>query len=148
VEKTNANCSLIFVPPAFCADAILEAIEAEVEVIVTITEGIPILDMITVKHNLIRPMDGISLKAIIRGDQKERGKSIGFLFREKMSWVNDQYKLISTDEGATFELYDLIQDPEEKNDISATQEEIVKKMEDELSFWMKSVEFSSDGGDY
>lgn len=107
-----------------------------------------ILDMISVKHNLLRPMDGISLEAIISGSQKERGESIGFLFGEKMSWVSDQYKLISTDEGVTFELYDLIDDAEEKHNIAAIQPEIVKLMQGELSFWTKSVEFSSGGGDY
>ena len=52
VKKAGANCSLIFVPPAFAADAILEAIDAGVEVIVAITEGIPALDMLRVKNYL------------------------------------------------------------------------------------------------
>lgn len=51
-EKTGANCSLIFVPPAFAADAILEAIDAEMDVIVAITEGIPALDMLKIKNYL------------------------------------------------------------------------------------------------
>jgi succinyl-CoA synthetase alpha subunit len=50
VEATGANCSLIFVPPAFAADAILEAVDAGVDVVVAITEGIPILDMMRVKN--------------------------------------------------------------------------------------------------
>lgn len=50
VQATDANCSLIFVPPAFAADAILEAVDAEIEMIVTITEGIPVLDMMRVKN--------------------------------------------------------------------------------------------------
>ena len=49
VDKAGANCSLIFVPPAFAADAILEAADSGVEVIVAITEGIPVLDMLKVK---------------------------------------------------------------------------------------------------
>jgi succinyl-CoA synthetase alpha subunit len=49
---TGANCSLIFVPPPFAADAIMEAIEAHVELIVAITEGIPVLDMMKVKNYL------------------------------------------------------------------------------------------------
>jgi succinyl-CoA synthetase alpha subunit len=48
-EQTGANCSLIFVPPPFAADAILEAVDAEMELIVAITEGIPVLDMMKVK---------------------------------------------------------------------------------------------------
>jgi succinyl-CoA synthetase alpha subunit len=53
-EKTGANASMIFVPPPFAADAILEAIAAEIETIVCITEGIPVLDMIPVKKALER----------------------------------------------------------------------------------------------
>lgn len=54
VDKTGANCSMIFVPPPFAADAILEAIDAEVDLIVTITEGIPVLDMMRVKNYLAK----------------------------------------------------------------------------------------------
>lgn len=52
VAATAANCSMIFVPPAFAADAILEAAEAEIGLIVAITEGIPIMDMLRVKSYL------------------------------------------------------------------------------------------------
>ena len=48
VEKTEANATIIYVPAAFAADAILEAVDAEVELIVAITEGIPVLDMVKV----------------------------------------------------------------------------------------------------
>ncbi len=51
-EKTGANASMILVPPPFAADAILEAIDAEVELIVCITEGIPVMDMLKVKNYL------------------------------------------------------------------------------------------------
>ena len=53
-EKTGANATMIYVPPKFASAAILEAIEAEIDLIVCITEGIPILDMINVKKLLIK----------------------------------------------------------------------------------------------
>lgn len=52
VKNTNANTSAIFVPPAFAADAILEACDAGIKTIVCLTEGIPTIDMITVKKYL------------------------------------------------------------------------------------------------
>jgi succinyl-CoA synthetase alpha subunit len=52
VEETGADASMIFVPPPFAADAILEAADAGIRVIVAITEGIPVLDMLRVKHVL------------------------------------------------------------------------------------------------
>src|SRR5215469_2244446 len=51
-EKTGCTASAIYVPPPFAADAILEAIDAEIELIVCITEGIPVADMIKVKRSL------------------------------------------------------------------------------------------------
>ena len=52
VDATHADASMIFVPPPFAADAILEAADAGIKVIVTITEGIPVLDMLRVKNAL------------------------------------------------------------------------------------------------
>jgi succinyl-CoA synthetase alpha subunit len=52
VAQTGANCSMVFVPPAFAADAIMEAADAGVDIIVAITEGIPVMDMIKVKNTL------------------------------------------------------------------------------------------------
>ena len=54
VEKTSANASMIFVPPPFAADAIMEAADAGIALIVAITEGIPVLDMMAVKNYLSR----------------------------------------------------------------------------------------------
>ena len=60
VERTGADASVIYVPPPFAADAILEAIEAEVALVVCITEGIPVLDMVKVK----RVLDGSKTQLI------------------------------------------------------------------------------------
>ena len=51
-QKTGADASVIYVPPPFAADAILEAIDAEIPLIITITEGIPVMDMVKVKRAL------------------------------------------------------------------------------------------------
>lgn len=60
VTDTGANASVIYVPPPFAADAILEAIDAEVPLVVCITEGIPVLDMVRVK----RALNGTSTRLI------------------------------------------------------------------------------------
>jgi succinyl-CoA synthetase alpha subunit len=52
VAKTEANASVIYVPPPFAADAILEAIDADIELVICITEGIPVMDMVSVKRAL------------------------------------------------------------------------------------------------
>ena len=60
VEATDADASVIYVPPAFAADAILEAADAGIRVIVCITEGIPVLDMLRV-HNTLKGYDDVVL---------------------------------------------------------------------------------------
>ena len=52
VKRTGATASMVFVPPPFCGDAIMEAAEAGIEIIVAITEGIPVNDMVKVKQFL------------------------------------------------------------------------------------------------
>ena len=60
VAKTGANASVIYVPPPFAADSILEAIDAEIPLVICITEGIPVLDMMKVK----RALDGSATRLI------------------------------------------------------------------------------------
>ncbi len=66
VKATGANASLIFVPPPFAADSILEAADAGVEVIICITEGIPVMDMVRVKKRL-NALNACGKKVILVG---------------------------------------------------------------------------------
>ena len=85
VEKLGANTSIIFVPPAFAAGAILEAIEAGIEVIICITEGIPVKDMILVKEHLktsSSTLIGPNCPGIITPDEAKCGIMPGFVFKK------------------------------------------------------------------
>ena len=85
VDKAGANVSIIFVPPAFAADAIMEAAEAGIKVIVCITEGIPTKDMIKVKE-YISDRDcrliGPNCPGIITADEAKIGIMPGFIFKK------------------------------------------------------------------
>jgi succinyl-CoA synthetase alpha subunit len=85
VKATQADVSILFVPPAFAADAIMEAAEAGIKVIVTITEGIPTQDMVKVKEYLSGKecrMIGPNCPGIISAGQAKVGIMPGFIFRE------------------------------------------------------------------
>lgn len=85
VRTTGADVSIIFVPPAFAADAIMEAAEAGIKVIVTITEGIPVKDMVMVKEYL-RGRDctliGPNCPGVITADEAKVGIMPGFVFKK------------------------------------------------------------------
>ncbi len=84
VEKAGANVSIIFVPPAFAPDAILEAAEAGIGVIVCITEGIPVQDMIKVKDYLNKTgsrLIGPNCPGIITPGEAKIGIMPGFIHR-------------------------------------------------------------------
>ena len=85
VEKAGANVSIIFVPPAFAADAIMEAAEAGIGVIICITEGIPTKDMIMVKEYLSGKsctLVGPNCPGVITPGQAKVGIMPGFVFKE------------------------------------------------------------------
>ena len=85
VEKAGANVSIIFVPPAFAADAVMEAAEAGIKVIVCITEGIPVADMVKVK-DYIQDRDvrliGPNCPGLITSDEAKIGIMPGFVFKK------------------------------------------------------------------
>ena len=85
IEKVDANTSLIFVPPAFAADAVMEAAEAGIKVIICITEGIPTKDMITVKEYLSDKnctLVGPNCPGVITPDEAKCGIMPGFVFKK------------------------------------------------------------------
>lgn len=85
VEKTGADVSVIFVPPSFAADAILEAVDAGIKVVITITEGIPVRDMMLVK-NLMKHKDvtliGPNCPGVITPGEAKVGIMPGFIHKK------------------------------------------------------------------
>lgn len=85
VDKTGADVSIVFVPPAFAADAVMEAAEAGIKVIICITEGIPVADMIKVKEYLKDKdcrMVGPNCPGVITADEAKVGIMPGFIFKK------------------------------------------------------------------
>ncbi|MEO5594986.1 MAG: succinate--CoA ligase subunit alpha [Chitinophagaceae bacterium] len=85
VKATGANVSIIFVPPAFAADAIMEAAEAGIELVVCITEGIPIQDMVKAKNYLLGKntrLIGPNCPGVITAGECKVGIMPGFVFKE------------------------------------------------------------------
>ncbi len=85
VNQTAADVSIIFVPPAFAADAIMEAADAGISVVVTITEGIPTQDMVKVKAYLAdKPtrLIGPNCPGVITAEEAKVGIMPGFIFKK------------------------------------------------------------------
>lgn len=85
VKATGADVSIIFVPPAFAADAIMEAADAGIKIIVTITEGIPVQDMIKAKKYVLAKgarLIGPNCPGIITAEECKLGIMPGFVFKK------------------------------------------------------------------
>lgn len=85
VEKAQANTTIIFVPPAFAADAIMEAADAGIKVIITITEGIPVADMVKASNYIAHKncrLIGPNCPGIITPGEAKVGIMPGFVFKK------------------------------------------------------------------
>ncbi len=84
VKQTGADVSIIFVPPAFAADAIMEATDAGIELVVCITEGIPVQDMVKVKNYMLGKhtrLIGPNCPGVITAGEAKVGIMPGFIFK-------------------------------------------------------------------
>ena len=105
VRDTGANVSIIFVPPAFAADAIMEAADAGVELVVCITEGIPVQDMVRAKNFLAGKaarLIGPNCPGVITADECKVGIMPGFVF------VKGRIGIVSKSGTLTYEAADQV----------------------------------------
>lgn len=107
-----------------------------------------LLELLDLEYPDARPIDGISVWSILKGSKEKRTTPIGFIFKPKVSWVTHQYKLIGDDNLANFELYDLLKDPSEQENIMEAFPAVAKQLKGDLLDWLSSVEDSKRGMDY
>ena len=103
VAVTGADVSIVFVPPAFAADALMEAADAGIKVIVAITEGIPVADMVKVKAYIDQrdcTLIGPNCPGIITAGQAKVGIMPGFIFEPGVVGIVSKSCLLYTSDAA------------------------------------------------
>jgi arylsulfatase A-like enzyme len=94
------------------------------------------------------PADGVSLLPLIEGKMTERPLPIGFESRKQVSLTGNRYKIYSKDNGKTYMLFDLLDDPGENKDLAAEKPQVLQSMKAALVKWRKSCKDSLAGTDY
>ncbi|MFC5411947.1 sulfatase [Larkinella bovis] len=95
-----------------------------------------------------RPMDGIDVFPLLVSDTDRRPKPIGFKSYKQRAYTDNQFKIYSADDGAHYELYDLLNDPSETKDIAESHPALLASLKTALDDWLSSLEKSANGADY
>ena len=108
-----------------------------------------VLDVLNIKiKGQPKPIDGVSLLPLIHGKMKKRPFPIAFESGSQVSLTDNRYKIYSKNKGKTYMLFDLIEDPGEKKDLSAEKPQILQSMKATLTKWRNSCKDSLAGKDY
>ena len=99
--------------------------------------------------SMIQPIDGKSLVPLFKQEIAARNSPIGFRYTSKRALVDDRYKLLTDNIASNeFQLFDLVDDPQEKQDLSSEKPDIFHRMKDQLLTWDATVDASFGGNDY
>ncbi|HUP77445.1 MAG TPA: sulfatase-like hydrolase/transferase [Pirellula sp.] len=109
-----------------------------------------VADILGLPDNVfVEPLDGISLKPILSADITERSQPMFFRFGPKLALIDNRFKLIGNDRSKdNYQLYDLVQDPHETQDLSKAKPDVFSRMKSALVDWSETVDASFAGHDY
>jgi arylsulfatase A-like enzyme len=96
----------------------------------------------------VKPIDGISMCPLINGEMPKRPNPIGFQSQKEKALINNRFKIYSNDNGNTFALYDIPNDPGETKNLADSLPKIQQKMQAELKKWILSCSESDNENDY
>ncbi|MEO0416960.1 MAG: N-acetylgalactosamine 6-sulfate sulfatase, partial [Verrucomicrobiota bacterium] len=95
-----------------------------------------------------RAVDGVSLMPLIEGEMKIRPQPLGFHITGKAAWHDGDFKAIRDSKGKAWQLFDLKNDPVERENLAETKPKKLEKMVAAWTEWKASVDASDNGGDY
>lgn len=107
-----------------------------------------VLDVLGERYPADHPLDGTSLFPVIKNPALKRTSPIGFQSKEQVAWHQDGYKLIRQNKKSPWELYHLVSDVGETEDLAQSKPERVRQMSDAAMKWVESCKASDSGQDY